>query len=146
VQLGLTSPFPSESKSEEARFTLLISFRGASPDVLGRTSFYPKRAKQVPRQMPSLFSLFSLTQSVQFRSWCWNPSLRHRRRASIRLVGYYGYSDTRAFVTENLPTSYSHVDRIVEYINHVTTRLVLHQLAAIPIELPSCIRNLIRGV
>jgi hypothetical protein len=61
--------------------------------------------------------------------YCWNPSLRHRRRASIRLVGYYGYSDTRAFVTENLPTFYSHVDYIVDYINHVITMLVLHQLA-----------------
>jgi hypothetical protein len=39
---------------------------------------------------------------------------------SIRLAGYYGYSDTRAFVTESLPTSYSHVDRIVEYINYVS--------------------------
>jgi hypothetical protein len=74
---------------------------------------------------------------------CWNPSLRHRHRASIRLVGYYGYSDTRAFVTENLPTSYSRVDHIVEYINHVNTMLILHRLATRPIKLPSCIRSLI---
>ena len=74
---------------------------------------------------------------------CWNPSLRHRRRASIRLAGYYGYSDTRAVVTENPPPSYSHVDCTVEYINHVFTRLVLYQLATSPIELPSWTRNLI---
>jgi hypothetical protein len=61
----------------------------------------------------------------------------------IRLAGYYGYSDTRAFVTKNLLTLYSHVDYIVEYINHVTMRLVLHQLATKPIKLPSCTRNLI---
>jgi hypothetical protein len=60
---------------------------------------------------------------------CWNLSLRHRRRASIRLAGYYRYSDTWAFVTENLLTFYSHVDRIVEYINHIITMLVVHQLA-----------------
>jgi hypothetical protein len=74
---------------------------------------------------------------------CWNPSLRHRRRASIRLAGYYGYSDTWAFVTKNLLTFYSHVDHTVEYINDVITMLVLHQLATKPIELSSCIRNLI---
>jgi hypothetical protein len=74
---------------------------------------------------------------------CWNPSLHHQHQVSIRLAGYYGYSDTWAFVIENLPTSCSHVDYIVEYINHVTTRLVLHQLATKPIELPSCIQNVI---
>jgi hypothetical protein len=88
--------------------------------------------------------LFEVSFSTKMtETFCCNPSLRHRRRASIRLTGYYGYSDTRAFVIENLPTSYSHVDRIVDYINHVITMLVLHQLATKPIELPSCTRNLI---
>ena len=68
----------------------------------------------------------------------------------LGLPAITGDSDTRAFVTENplcryflYSDSYSHVDRIVEYINHVITRLVLHQLATKPIELPSCTRNLI---
>jgi hypothetical protein len=66
-----------------------------------------------------LFEFICLVLYIGLPCTCWNLSLRHQRRASNRLVGYYGYSDTRAFVTENLPTSYSHVDRIVDYINHV---------------------------
>ena len=55
----------------------------------------------------------------------------------LGLPAITGDSDTQAFVTENPPTSYSHVDCTVKYINHVFTMLVLHQLATRPIQLPS---------
>jgi hypothetical protein len=97
----------------------------------------------MPTRVVGSVSVSFLVSWKENRSQCWNPSLRHRRWASIRLAGNYGYSDTRTFVTEKSPTSYSRVDYILEYINHVNTMLVLHQLAAIPIELPSCTRNLI---
>jgi hypothetical protein len=81
------------------------------------------------------------------------PSFAIDAERQIGLPAINGYSDTRTFVTENFPTFNSHVDRIIEYINHVTMRLLLYQLATRPIELfgisyplRTCLTETSRGV